>query len=176
MLFRAGYLEITVNKITDLSTTATGTTDSDASVVYVDSKQTVSGKASSTGNYALTLANSATVGDVATIKSNKDFLTTQITTTISGSVSISFLPDIPFNAFAVPKNTATVKRLNPDWLLQLTDTRPNGGKWFLYLSQKSALQSPSETIENAVVFTNESAENTLDSTPILVARGVFIFS
>ena len=44
------------------------------------------------------------------------------------------------------------------------------------MAQKSALQSPSETIENAVVFTNESAENTLDSTPIFVARGVFIFS
>ncbi len=167
-----GNLELAVNGITDLSTEISGNTAAEATVIYEDLKQSASGTAASNGDFSLPISVKPTVGDDATIKSNKNFLTALATATVTGSVSITDLPDIPFNAFVAPRNTAKVARIDGKLRIELTDTRTNGGKWFLYATLKSKLQSNGETIENAVVFTDQTTTATLDSTALLVASGV----
>ena len=167
----AGELNLSINKITDLSSDVSGKTDAEASVAYADSLQTAATTAASDGTYTLPLSEKPVVGDTVTVKSNKSFLTKSATATVAGSVSVTFLPDIPFNAFVAPQRSAAVKRINDKWYLQLTDTRPTGGKWSLYVSQKSPLKTPDETIENAVVFSDGESTKTLGVTPLLVASG-----
>ncbi len=164
----AGSLAVSVNKITDLTEVVTGSTDPDSDISYSDSVQSATGKADKNGNFSLVLTKKPVVGDKATIKSNKNFLTAKTEAEISGSVSISSLPDIPFNAFASPKRSAKVKRINPDWFLTLTDTRPNGGKWSLYLSLGTPLRSGENVIENAVIFTGGTQSAVIGTEKILV--------
>ena len=165
-----GNLELSVDRITDLSQTISGSTDDLAKIAYSDSEQTASGEADSNGNFALAISQKPIVSDVATIKSNKNFLTTTKQVTVYGSVSVTSLPDIPFNAFIAPKGQIEVVRTNPNWQLQLTDTRVNGGKWELYLSQKSPLQSQTEVIDGAVAFVDDESQ-VLTLTPISIASG-----
>jgi len=166
-----GTLDITLNKITDISADIVGETDAEALIEYADSLQTESGKADGAGAFSLTISKKPIIGETVTVKSNKNFLTTAKNALVFGSVSVTYLPDIPFNAIAAPKRTAPIERLNPEWYLELTDTRPNGGKWNLYLSLKTPLQSASETIENAVVFSNDDSTSVLNTDPVLVASG-----
>lgn len=163
-----GSLDVSVDRITDLSESITGNTDSLSKIEYSDSEQSASGEANASGSFALSVTKKPIVGDVATVKSNKNFLTTSKKVTVYGSVSV--LNGMSGNAFAVPKGTATVKRINPDWKLQLTDTRVNGGKWELYLSLKSPLQSSSVIVNDAVAFMDGNVQ-ILESTPISVASG-----
>lgn len=165
-----GALDVSVDKITDLAQAITGSTDGAANVKYADSRQTASGSATQSGSFSLPVSEKPIVGDVATVSSNKNFLTTTVKATVFGSVSVTSLPDIPFNAFAVPKRSAVVKRINPDWTLELTDTRQSGGKWELYLSLKTPLKTTTATVEDAVVFFGDAVQ-ILDDTPVSVASG-----
>ena len=167
-----GTIPLSVAKVTDVSSEVSGKTDSGASVEYTDSLQTVSGKADEQGEFSLPLSQSPKVGDVATIRANANFLTTSTTVTVSGSVTITSLPDIPFGAIAMPRSNSTQKRLNPDWQLELTDTREQGGAWSLYLTLKSPLQSSGKILPNAVTFTDETSSVVLSDERVLVKSGV----
>ncbi len=166
-----GAIPLSVDKVTDISTVVSGATDPNASVEYVDSLQSVSGKADDEGVFSVALTQKPKVGDVATIRANANFLTTSTTVTVQGSVSITSLPDIPFGAIAVPKNSATPKRIDPNWQLVLTDTRPQGGSWQLYLVLQSPLQSGGNVISNAVTFTDDTSTSVLTEERILVKQG-----
>lgn len=165
-----GKLNVDVDRITDISSAVSGLTDADATVTYADSQQNESGKSAADGAFSMPITKKAVVGDTATIKSNKNFLISSVTAVVTGSVSITRLPDIPFNAFVAPRKTASIRRIDADWHLQLTDTRTNGGKWSLYVYLKSPLTNALEIVENAVVFTDDSTE-ILNETPIEIANG-----
>ena len=117
------------------------------------------------------LSEKPTVGETINVKVNSNFLTSSIDAEVSGSVSVTYLPDIAFNAFAVPRYNAPIKMLD-DWYLEITDTRTNGGKWSLYVELTSPLQYNDEKIENAVVFNENGKSNILNDELLLVKSGV----
>ena len=165
-----GELTVALDPVNDLSDSVSGTTAPNAAIEYTDSAQSLSGTAGADGKFSIPLTKKPTAGDTATVKANANFLTASVTATVSGSVSVTNLPDMPFNAFAVPRGSASVRRLDPDWHLELTDTRPSGGKWKLYLTLSTPLSSGETTIDGAVTFTDtDTAEVT--SSPMLVAAG-----
>lgn len=166
-----GTLTVTVDRLTDLSEAVTGTTAPNAAVEYSDSEQSASGTADTDGNFSIPLDQKPNVGNTATIKANADFLTSSVAVTVSGSVSVTGITDIPFNAFVAPLESTAVERIDPDWRLELTDTRPGGGKWTLYLTLASPLTSGENSIENAVTFT-DTETSVLDAEPLAVASGI----
>ncbi len=166
-----GELPLDVSAITDLSEEIKGTTDPLSSVIYTVKTQSLDGKATDTGEFSLPLSEKPTVGETINVKVNSNFLTSSIDAEVSGSVSVTYLPDIAFNAFAVPRYNAPIKRLD-DWYLEIIDTRTNGGKWSLYVELTSPLQYNNEKIENAVVFDENGKSNILNDELLLVKSGV----
>ncbi len=136
-----------------------------------DAEQTLTANSDNAGVYTVRTNRNPTVGEIVTVSANKYFLTTKNTATVTGSVSITKLPDIPFNAIATPRYSAPLNRLDPNWELELTDTRENGGKWTLYVQIESELQTSENTIAEAVTFTDNDTA-TLTSSPKIVAEGV----
>ncbi len=171
-VFSAGKLPLYTDRITDISAAVTGTTEAGAAIEGTAGNATLQATADENGDFSAPLSEKAAVGETAVIKANKNFLTVSETLIVQGSVSITYLPDIPFNAFAAPRRTANVLRENPDWHLELTDTRPNGGDWRLYVTLETPLQSDGNAIENAVTFVENASVSALSSVPLIVKEGV----
>lgn len=104
------------------------------------------------------------------MRANKYFLTSKNSVTVTGSVSVTNLPDIPFNAIGTPRYSATLNRLDPNFEIELTDTRVNGGNLALYVQIESELQSDGNVIAEALTFTDDDT-TTLTASPTLVAEG-----
>ena len=170
-VFSAGDLPLSINPVNDLSLSVSGSTDPDAAIKLTDAEQTLTSNSDNTGIYTFQTNRNPTVGEIVTVSTNKNFLTTKKSVTVMGSVSITKLPDIPFNAIATPRYSAPLERLDPNWELELTDTRENGGKWTLYVQIESELQTSENIIAEAVTFTDNDTA-TLTSSPTLVAEGV----
>ncbi len=168
--FSAGTLPLSVNPVNDLASSVGGTTDALAAIRLVNAGQTVSSAADGNGDFSVTLVQKPAVGDVMNVAANKNFLTEKSAVTVTGSVSITSLPDLPFNATGTPRYSAALERLDPNWEMELTDTRTNGGKWALYVAVESELQSEWNVIAGAVTFTDEKT-SVLDSSLTLVAEG-----
>ena len=164
-----GSLELSIDKITDISSAVSGNTDPSSSVVC--DVGGASGVSEENGAFSISLPSKLAVGEKVEVKSNKNFLTSEETAEVYGSVTVKNLKDLPFNAFCPPLLSAKVLRLNPDWTITLLDTRTIGGKWSLYVSEKSPLSSSDNTIESAVAFSSDGKKNTLVETPMLVAEG-----
>ncbi len=170
-VFSAGVLPLSINAVNDISSVVSGLTDSNASIKLIDAEQTLSANSDDTGVYSVNTNRNPTVGEIITVRANKSFLTTKNTVTVTGSVSITKLPDIPFNAIGTPRRSAPLGRLSPNWEIELTDTRKNGGKWALYVQIESELQTSESIIAEAVTFTDDDTV-ILNSSPTLVAEGV----
>ena len=169
-VFSAGSIPLSVNPINDLALTVDGTTDGDAAIRLADKGQSIISTAGESGEYSVTLSEKPTVGEIVEVGANKNFLTTKKSVEVTGSVSVTKLPDIPFNAIGSPRNSAAINRLDEGWEIELTDTRTNGGKWALYVATESELQSDGNVIAEAVTFT-DGETTTLSETPVLVAEG-----
>lgn len=168
--FSAGSLPLSVDPVNDLSQTIGGETDADAAIRVTDALQTVSSAADGKGIYSVSPGRNPAVGEIISVLANRFFLTAKKSVTVTGSVSVTGLPDIPFNAIGTPRRSAMLNRLDPDWTIELTDTRTNGGRWALYVSAESELHSGENVIAGAVTFA-ESETKVIGSSPILVAQG-----
>jgi len=165
-----GNLPLTVNPVNDLSTAVYGTTDKSADVQVVYGGQTFSSQADTDGQFSVKTDQKFLVGSTVAVGANKHFLTAKKSVTATGSVSITSLPDIPFNAIGTPRYSAPLERITPDWQIELTDTRTSGGHWALYVAIESELQSNGNVIAGAVTFTDENT-STVGSELTLVAEG-----
>lgn len=168
--FSAGDLPLALNPINDSASSADGSTDANATVELTYAGQSVTVEADSKGRFSVPLSAPLTVGEEITARANKNFLTVQKSVTVTGSVTISDLPDIPFNAIGTPRYSARLERLDPDWAIELTDTRVGGGHWALYVAAEGPLQSGENVIEQAVTFTDGNT-SVVGSFPTLVAEG-----
>lgn len=168
----AGQLKITPDRLTDISEAVSGTTEAGAQVKITTIGQNLQTTANGNGVFSAPLAAKLAVGETAVIQANINFLTETVSEIVQGSVSVSYLPDIPFNAFVAPKSGAKVARLTPDLRITLKDTRPDGGAWRLYVTLETPLQSGDESIENAVTFAENSSAAVLTSAPLLIKEGV----
>ncbi len=169
-VFSAGDLPLSVNPVNDVSTSASGVTDADAMVELTYSNQKVSSQSDSTGVFSAPLATAPTVGEELSVRANKHFLIVKKSVTVTGSVTITALPDIPFNAIGTPRYSAKLNRIDPDWEIELTDTRVGGGHWALYVVAESQLSSGENVINQAITFTDDET-SLLSSVPVLVAQG-----
>ena len=170
-VFSTGDLPLSINPVNDLSLSVSGSTDPDAAIKLTDAEQNAYRKFQQCRRLHGSDEQKPDRGQIVTVSANKYFLTTKNTVTVTGSVSITKLPDIPFNAIATPRYSAPLNRLAPNWELELTDTRENGGKWTLYVQIESELQTSENIIAEAVTFTDNDTA-TLTSSPKLVAEGV----
>lgn len=166
-----GTLPLTLDEITDLSTQITGTTDALANV-KVEYEQTSSTlTADDKGGFTLDLTDKMPVDTVIKITVNKLFLTKNLSVMSVGSVSISNIDSLRFQAFTSPSNLSVVFRENADFGLTITDTRTSGGEWFLYAYIENPLTSGEDILENVLVFSQNGNTTTLNSTPLLVYTG-----
>lgn len=161
-----GALPLTIDKINDLSLSISGTTLPNANVRVTTPAETLVTTADDSGNFSVALLSRLTAEQTVQVAANKNFLTTEAEAVVGGSVSVTNLPDIPFNAIGSPRNNAVLKRLNANWQLQLTDTRKGGGNWALYVSVAEPLQSSDAVIDNAVTFV-EQGKTALTTSPRL---------
>lgn len=166
----AGSLPLTVNSVNDTMTTVGGETKLEAAVRIVYGGQTFSSVAETDGSYSVEIGKNPTVGEIIEAQANKNFITVNNSVTVTGSVTVTNLPDIPFNAIGMPRYTAPLNRINPDWEIELTDTREKGGRWALYVVTESELQSGENVIAEAVTFTSDET-STVSAAPTLVAEG-----
>lgn len=166
----AGDIDLSVDRVTDLSSYVTGLTESAAELLYSNGSETADGKAYENGAYEIAI-NRPAVDATVSVRAAKGFLTTEKSVVAGGSVSVTDLPDVPFNAFAVPYYPGIVNR-RTDWALELTDTRPLGGKWTLYVTLESPLSSSTTTVDDAVVFTENERTTVITATPLMIKTGV----
>ena len=94
---------------------------------YLD--QTKLTTADSYGSFALDLDAPIAINTSVKISTNKQFLTKWLTTTVDGSVTITSISPLKFNTFTSQSNQNLIFRQNPDWLIQITDTRVQGEDW-----------------------------------------------
>jgi len=167
----AGNLPLSINPINDLSSVVTGSSDVGAAIELVREGKTYSSVADSNGSYAVEIGENPTAGENVSVRANKNFLTIGKSATVTGSVTVTKLPDIPFNAIGTPRYSAPLNRINPDWEIELTDTRIGGGQWALYVVTESELQSDGNVIEKAVTFTDDET-SIVGAAPTLIANGV----
>ena len=169
-VFSAGTLPPSVKARDDPTSRINGSTDPNAAIRVTDAEQTLSASSDNAGLFAVQTGRNPTVDEVITVQANKSFLTVKKSVTATGSVSITRLPDIPFNAIGTPRYSAPLDRIEPNFEIELTDTRKNGGKWALYVQVESELQSNGNVIAEALTFTDNEV-TTLGSSPTLIAEG-----
>lgn len=167
-----GDITLAISDITDISDTVTGTTEPSAAVRAAYLTQTLTGSASGTGAYSITLPARLGIDTKVTVSANRYFLTKALSTTVLGSVSVTRLTNLRFYSFAVPYHRSIVKRIDPDWYIEVTDTRRGGGDWYLYASISLPLQSGNQQLENALTFYENGVKQILSGTPVLIKHGV----
>lgn len=166
-----GKLLLTPAPLTDLSDAISGKADASANLHAGFLGNTLTGTAALDGNFSLPLSAKLPVDTKVTLSSNKNFLVKHSTVIVAGSVSVTKLAELDFYPFAVPYRRTIVKRLDPNWYLEVIDTRKNGGDWFLYASLKIPLQTGSEQFGGSLTFYQNGIGQSLSATPILVKQG-----
>lgn len=168
-----GKLLLTPDSLTDLSDTLSGKTDAVANLRAEFIGNTLFGTAAMDGSFSLPLSAKLPVDTKVTFSSNKNFLFKQMTVIVAGSVSVTRLTELNFYTFAVPYRRTIVKRLEPNWFLEVTDTRKNGGDWYLYASLKEPLQTETEQLSGSLTFYQYGIGQPLSETPLLVKQGTW---
>ena len=163
-----GALELKANEITDTSSSISGTTEALSNLAITYNTSTLSGAANSQGEFDVLVTKLVPVDTVVTIKSHKNFLTKTITKTSVGSVAITSVSPLQFYAFGSPANKDIIYRLDPNWTIEVTDTRKTGINWSLYAYISNLLTSNGNQIDNALIFKQNDVETTLFTTPILI--------
>ncbi len=168
-----GKMSLAVNQISDLDDSVTGTTNSLANLQVGFMSQTFSGTAEDGGSFSVAISPRVAADTKVSIITNKNFLTKQIEVTSVGSVSVTNAETLKFYAFVSPTDQGTVKRINPNWEVEVTDTRTSGGDWYLYAHIDQPLHLQDENLENALIFKTDSAQVQIDTNPVLVYTGSF---
>lgn len=166
-----GTLKLNVNDVTDISSSITGTANTNANISATYDATTITGTANESGIFSISIPNKIAVGTTIAISTNKQFLTKNMTVTSIGSVSVTSAPKLKFVAFASPAHQKTVHRQDTNWSIQVSDTRTSGDKWYLYAHITKPLTSQSNTLDNALIFKDNDTQTTLSSTPTLVYVG-----
>lgn len=166
-----GNLSLSVNEISDISTTISGQTGSFANVKAEYLSVSNPSNADTNGDYSISVENSIPVGTNVKVSTNKHFLTKFINVTSVGSVSITSLSRLDFFAFTTPANKDIIFRQKDDWNIQITDTRTTGDNWYLYVYIKEPLSYETSYLENSLIYRTISQDFVLSSTPILVYTG-----
>ncbi len=166
-----GKLTLTPNNVTDISDSITGTANVSANIRAFFNGNTVTGMSASDGSFSLPLSARLPIDTLITVSSNKNFLTKNVTVTVTGSVSVTRLTELDFYTFAVPYHRSIVKRIDPNWYIEVTDTRKSGGDWYLYASLSVPLQSSANSLDGSLTFYENGKGQTLSTVPLLIKQG-----
>lgn len=161
-------LFLSVDSLTDQSTAITGLTNSNANIQVEYLDQTKTTTANSYGSYTLDLENKIAINTPVKISANTKFLTKWLTITVDGSVAITSLSSLNFKTFTSQSNQSVIFRQNPDWNIQVTDTRTQGGNWYLYAYILSPLTSSDHNLKDILIYKKDDVEYVLSKTPQLV--------
>ncbi len=166
-----GKLSLSVDALTDQSTAITGLTNSNANIQVEYLDQTKTTTANTYGSYTLDLEDKIAINTPVKISANTQFLTKWLTITVDGSVAITSLSSLNFKTFTSQSNQSLIFRQNPDWNIQVTDTRAQGGNWYLYAYILSPLTSGDNNLEDILIYKKDNVEYVLSKTPQLVYTG-----
>lgn len=166
-----GKMTLSVNEITDQSDSISGLTNSNANikVEYLDKSSLVS--ANTYGSYSLDLDSPLEIGTSVKVLTNKDFLTKWLSLTVDGSIAITSLSDLKFKTFTSKSNQSLIFRQDPDWTIEVTDSRTQGEDWFLYAYILNPLSSGENSLDDVLIFKKDNSEYVLSETPLLVYSG-----
>lgn len=165
-----GAISLAVNNITDISNSIAGLTENNANLKATFNETTLSGVASSTGEFDIPVDQQIEVGTTVGLTSNTPFLTKTISLISEGSVSISMLEDLNFFAFVAKSNQNIIYRQKDNWQIEVKDTRTSGENWYLYAYINQPLTSNLNKLENSLIFVDESTK-ILSATPTLIYTG-----
>lgn len=166
-----GKIDLTVNQITDQSTSVTGETYPDANLKLEYDGTSELGTASENGSFAFDLNDKLGVDTNVTVSVNDQFLTKTQSYVVEGTVSITNISPINFFNFTENGNQSIIFRQNANWALEVTDTRSSGAEWYLYARILNPLTSGNDTLDNALVFKQNQIVSGLSQTPLLIFTG-----
>lgn len=166
-----GKMSLNIDKISDQSTSIKGLTNASANIKVEYLDQTKLTTADSYGSFALNLDTPIAINTSVKISTNKQFLTKWLTTTVDGSVIITNLSPLKFNTFTSQSNQNLIFRQNPDWSIQITDTRVQGEDWYLYAYIQNPLSSGENNLDNVLIYKKDNVDYVLSQTPLLVYSG-----
>ena len=166
-----GTLPLTINAVSDQSSAITGITSENANIKIEYGQNSFTSAADNTGNFSVSVEDKIVPDTPITVSVNKEFLTKTLNVISVGSVTITNLENIKFEAYVVSDEKSLIFRQDPNYAIQVTDTRTSGGNWYLYAHILNPLTSNQNTINSAIVFRNNSINNILSATPMLVYTG-----
>ncbi len=170
-LISMGKIALSVSEVTDKSQSIDGVTDSGANVKLELDGTTNETTSSDNGDFSLALSSPLSVGTQIKLSVNKQFLTKTITIFTNGSVSITSISSLDFCAFTTNSNQSVIFRQNPNWSIEITDTRIEGDSWFLYAHILNPLSSNDATLDDALIYKIDGESYTLSEKPVLVYSG-----
>lgn len=166
-----GKMSLNVDKISDQSTSIKGLTNASANIKVEYLDQTKLTTADLYGSFKLDLDAPIAINTSVKISTNKQFLTKWLTTTVDGSVTITSISPLKFNTFTSQSNQNLIFRQNPDWSIQITDTRVQGEDWYLYAYIQNPLSSGENNLDNVLIYKKDNVDYVLSKTPLLVYSG-----
>lgn len=168
-----GALPLTLSRIDDWRLEVSGVTAAYSNVRMNVLGATQNARALGNGAFSFTLSDALEIGTQVDIMSNKNFLTKTLTKTSEGSVRITKISPLEFHAFSTMPNRLSITRVDPDWSIEVTDTRESGGDWLLYAFVNAPLTSGANTLDDALVYVEQPSAVALSQTPILIHREAF---
>lgn len=172
-VFALGSLLLSANPVSDQSTNVSGTADASANILAKFQESSLTATATTAGEYSVTLPEKLAVNTVVNISANKNFLVKTQTLTVTGSVSITKISPLKFIWFSTKPQKSQIGRVDPNWEIEITDTRVSGDEWYLYAYINSPLTSGNNKLENSLVLKQNDTQTTLSESPILVYTGKF---
>ena len=166
-----GKMSLNVDKISDQSTSIKGLTNANSNIKVEYLDQTKLTTADPYGSFTLDLDAPIAINTSVKISANKQFLTKWLTTTVDGSVTITNLSPLKFNTFTSKSNQNLIFRQNPDWSIQITDTRVQGENWYLYAYIQNPLSSGENNLDDVLIYKKDNVDYVLSQTPLLVYSG-----
>ena len=166
-----GHITLDVNEINDATQTISGTTEDFANVMIDFDDKSITIVADLNGNFSTELSEKLAINTNVLIFSNKHFLTKSLTFKTGGSLTITNLPQLDFKTFTSPNYQNIVYRQNPNWNIQIKDTRLEGKNWYLYAHIINPLTCENNKLDDALIFKNQNVITKLSQTPILIYTG-----
>lgn len=166
-----GTLPVAIETISDRAEIVKGATMPKAKVRFAFDGTMQETAADGQGNFEISLSVPLPAGIETETSVNWMFLTKTIKKAVAGSVSITHLPDLKFNKFAVPYRRGIVNRKAADWYVEVTDTREAGGNWYLYAFITVPLTHGSDTLDDAVILRESEIDKIIAKIPVLIKQG-----
>ena len=168
-----GSVPLEIGTLNDMSKSITGYTiaNGNMKINFLSTAETLT--AGSLGTFELPLESTLAISTPVTIGVNKDFLTRYSTFLVNGSVNIVGLETLDFPAIVVPNSRSIFPRNNADWQIDVYDSRITGGDWYLYATVTTPLTSDNNTIDDAIIFRQDSVDKTMGVDSVLVYTGTW---